>query len=145
MPDTATEPEVVESGAPDKGLMRRPDVPVTLSELAALKREAREIIEARVEILATVRKAALRSTSPPDWILFKSPDEEGGQIVGYLQDAGADRVRDLFGINVFDVSAPEKIATNDPRVFHYLIRGSGRCTLTRQIVEQIEGGRSSTD
>jgi hypothetical protein len=131
---------------PQTGLaLRRPDVPVTLSELAALKGEALEIIEARVQVLATLRKAAIRSTSPEDWILFKSPDEQGGQIVGYLQDCGCDRVRDLYGIEVFNISRPEKIGGNDPKVFHYLITGSGRCKLTRQVVEDIEGGRSSTD
>jgi len=125
--------------------LRRPDIPVTLSELAALKGEAIEVIEARVQVLETLRRAAIRATSPEDWILFKSPDEQGGQIVGYLQDAGADRVRDLYGINIFDISRPEKIVGNDPTIFHYLISGSGRCNLTRQVVEEMEGGRSSTD
>jgi len=140
--DTATiEPEVVGQALE----LRRPDVPVDVTELAARKGEAIEIIEARNLILATVRKAAIRATHPEDWILFKSPDEQGGQIVGYLQDAGADRVRDFWGIEVFKVSAPEKIATNDPKDFMYLQRGSGRCKLTRQVVEEIEGGRSSKD
>jgi hypothetical protein len=125
--------------------LRRPDVPVTVSELAALKGEALEVIEARVQILETIRKAALRATHPEDWVLFKAPEEHGGQIVGYLQDSGADRVRDLYGIEVFGVSQPEKISTNDPAVFHYVISGSGRCRLTLQAVEAIEGGRSSTD
>jgi hypothetical protein len=124
---------------------RRPDIPVTLSELAAMKGEAIEVIEARVLVLETLRKAAIRATSPEDWVLFKAPEEHGGQIVGYLQDAGADRVRDLYGIEVYDISKPEKIVGNDPTVFHYLVSGSGRCKLTRQVVEQIEGGRSSTD
>lgn len=131
--------------APSKLAMRRPDTPVTLSELAALKGEALEVIEARVQVLETLRKAAIRATSPEDWLLFKSPEEDGGQVVGYLQDAGADRVRDLYGIEIYDVSKPEKIAGNDPNVFHYLITGSGRCKLTRQVIEHVEGGRSSTD
>jgi hypothetical protein len=125
--------------------LRRPDIPVTLSELAALKGEAVEVIEARVQVLATLRKAAIRATSPEDWLLFKAPEEQGGQIVGYLQDCGADRVRDLYGIEVFGISSPEKVPGQQPGEFMYLISGSGRCKLTRQIVEQIEGGRSSTD
>lgn len=125
--------------------LRRPDAPVTVSDLAALKGEALEVIEARVQILETIRKAALRATHPEDWVLFRAPEEHGGQIVGYLQDSGADRVRDLYGIEVFGVSHPEKILTNDPDVFHYLITGSGRCRLTMQTIEAIEGGRSSTD
>lgn len=125
--------------------LRHPAVPVTVSDLAAMKGAALEIIEARVQVIDTLRKAAIRATSPPDWLLFKSPDEQGGQVVGYLQDCGADRVRDLWGIEVFGVSTPEKITGNDPAVFHYIIGGSGRCKLTGQTLEAVEGGRSSTD
>jgi hypothetical protein len=125
--------------------LRRPDVPTDLNELAAHKSEAIDIIEARAAVLTTLRKAAIASTSPEDWLLFKSPVEHGGQVVAYLQDCGADRVRDLYGIEIFDVSRPERILSNDPAVFHYLIRGSGRCKLTRQLLVDVEGGRSSTD
>lgn len=125
--------------------LRRPDVPVTLTELAALKSGAIEVIDARWQIVATLRKASIRLTSPEDWLLFKSPEEQGGQVVGYLQDCGADRVRDLWGIEIHSISKPEKIVGNDPAVFHYLITGSGRCKLTRQELEEVEGGRSSTD
>lgn len=126
-------------------LIRSPQTPTTINELAALKGEALEVIEARVQVIETLRRASIRATSPADWLLFKSPEEQGGQIVGYLQDAGADRVRDLWGIEIFGISAPEKVTGNDPAVFHYIIRGSGRCKLTRQILEEVEGGRSSTD
>lgn len=125
--------------------LRRPDVPITIADLAARKAEGIEIIEARGVVLATARKIGLRLTSPPDWVLFKAPEEHGGQIVGYLQDAGADRVRDVTGIEIFDVSTPEKVVGAQPGEFHYIVRGSGRCKLTGQIVETMEGGRSSTD
>lgn len=125
--------------------MRNPAVPTTLAELAARKGEAIEIIEARVTVLETLRRASLRATHPEDWILFKSPEDQGGQIVGYLQDCGCDRVRDIWGIEVFDISKPEKINGTAPEAFHYLVTGSGRCSLTRQQVEAMEGGRSSLD
>lgn len=125
--------------------LRSPSVPATLNDLAALRGEARAVVESRVQVLTTLRRAALGMTHPPDWVLFKSPDEHGGQIVGYLQDAGCDRVRDLLGIEVFEVSKPERIAGDAPGVFHYLITGAGRCKLTRQTIEGIEGGRGSTD
>jgi hypothetical protein len=125
--------------------LRRPDVPADLNELAAQKDQALDIIDARAKVLATLRKAAIGATSPEDWLLFRSPVEQGGQVTAYLQDCGADRVRDLYGIEIFNVSRPERLATNDPNVFHYLIRGDGRCKLTRQTVVDIEGGRSSTD
>jgi hypothetical protein len=131
---------------PDRTLeLRRPDVPTTLTDLAALKGEAIEIIEARAQVLQTLRTQAIRATHPEDWLLFKAPAEHGGQVVAYLQDCGCDRVRDLFGIEVFEISRPEKISGADAGVFHYVISGSGRCKLTRQTVESMEGGRSSTD
>lgn len=141
--DTATEhdAELVDEAA--TGLeLRRPDTPVTLSELAARKGEALEIIDARVQILDVLRRAAIRATSPQDWVLFKSPDDN---ITGYLQDAGCERVRDLSGIEIFKVGTMQRISTNDPDVFHYIVSGSGRRKLTGQVVENVEGGRSSTD
>lgn len=125
--------------------LRHPATPATINELAAYKGEALEIIDARVQVITTLRMASLRATHPEDWVLFKSPEEHGGQVVGYLQDAGADRVRDLWGIEVYGVSKPEKVAGDDRGVFHYIISGSGRCKTTGQIIEAIEGGRSSTD
>jgi len=125
--------------------LRRPDVPTTLGELATLKGEALEIIETRATILHTLRVAAIRATHPEDWLLFKSPEEQGGQIVAYLQDCGCDRVRDLFGIEVFEITPPQRIAGTEAGSFHYVITGSGRCKFTRQAVESMEGGRSSTD
>lgn len=125
--------------------LRRPDVPTTIEQLAARKGEAVEIIEARGLILSTARLLGIKHTHPEDWVLYKAPEDAGGQVVAYLQDAGCDRVRDIFGIEVFDVSRPEKIAGTEAGVFHYVISGSGRCRLTLQVVEAMEGGRSSTD
>ncbi len=139
----AVDAEVVD--AEPKHLIRHPGAPTNLNELAGRKGEAVEIIEARVQVVETLRRASIRLTSPPDWLLFKAPDDQGGQIVGYCQDSGAERFRDLWGIDVFDVSDPEKIAGNDPAVFTYIVRGSGRCRITGQTLEQIEGARSSTD
>jgi hypothetical protein len=139
------EPEIVEEETPTAIERRGPTTPTTLAELAALKGEALEIVEARVQVLQTLRKAAIRATSPEDWLLFKAPDHSGGQVVGYLQDSGADRVRDLYGIEIFNVSMPEKVAGGNPGEFHYIISAAGRCKLTGQVVENMEGGRSSTD
>lgn len=130
----------------DRALMiRSPAIPTTIAELAHLKGEALEILEARVRILETLHKSALRMTSPPDWVLFKSPEEHGGQVVGYLQDCGAERCRDLYGIEIFNVSTPQKIPGATPAEFFYVITGDGRCSITRQQVEAMEGGRSSTE
>jgi hypothetical protein len=122
--------------------LRHPAVPVTVNDLAALRGEAVEIIEARILVLETARMRAIRMTHPEDWVLFKAPDD---RITGYLQDAGCDRVRDITGIEVFGISEPEKITSSDGKSFMYLIRGNGRSRLTMQVVEQMEGGRMSTD
>lgn len=122
--------------------MEHPSREVGLAELAARKGEGLAIIEARAKILETLRKAAIRATSPEDWLLFK---DRVGAVIGYLQDCGCDRVRDLYGIEIRDVGRPEKVAGEDGESFTYLIEGGGYCGITHQTVESIEGGRSSTD
>jgi hypothetical protein len=129
----------------DKINIRRPDIPVTLGELAALKGDALEVVDARVQILDTLRRASIRATHPEDWVLFKARDEDGGQIVGFLEDAGTDRVRAIWGIRIFNVSRPDKIVGNDPGDFLILLTGDGECAITHEIVEQVEGGRGSKD
>ena len=143
MSENTIEPEIVDR--PSGLELRRPGVPVDLNDLAARRSEGVQIIQSRQLILETLRKAAIRVTSPADWVLYKAPDEAGGQIVGYLQDCGCDRLRDLYGIEIFDVSPAQKLSADDPNVFHYLVTGSGRCKLTGQILEVVEGGRSSAD
>jgi hypothetical protein len=138
------DPDVVEQ-PPDALALRHPAVPTTLAELAALRGEAIEVIHARVQILATVRSASLAAVSPPDLVLFKARDEDGGQVVAYLEDVGAQRVRSLWGVSIFDVSNPEKVAGTAPDDFYYIVRGSGRCALTGQVVENVEGGRGSKE
>lgn len=117
-------------------------VPVTLTDLAAHKSEAIEIIESRIQILTTLRKAALRATYPEDWLLFRTRD---GRVTGYLQDAGAERVRDLYGIDIYNLGRPERVNGLNPGEFTYLVSGDGRCRLTGQVLEGAEGGRSSGD
>jgi hypothetical protein len=122
--------------------VRHPAVPVSLDELAALKGAALEVMEARIQILETARFRAIRMTHPEDWVLFKSPDD---RITAYLQDAGCERVRDILGIEIFDVTTPEKVTAADGKSFGYIITGRGRSRLTLQEVEAMEGGRESTD
>jgi len=145
MTEDVLDPDVDEPTSEEIGLVRRlrqPGIPVTMNELAARKGEAIEILEARIQILETARKRGIRMTSPEDWVLFKSPDD---RITGYLQDAGCDRIRDITGIEVFAVSEPVRIAAADGQSFIYIVKGSGRSKLTMQIVEEMEGGRGSTD
>jgi hypothetical protein len=123
--------------------LRNPGVPVTLDTLAAaLSGQAVEIIEARAAIIDTARRRAIRMTHPEDWVLHKSPD---GRITGYLQDSGCDRVRDIWGIEVFNVSQPQKVALAAGAAFMYLLSADGRSRLTMATVEGVEGGRPSDD
>jgi hypothetical protein len=122
--------------------------PETLEQIAALGDGGNEIVRARIQVLTTLRKASIQATNPEDWLLFRAEDKRdmSERIVGYLQDAGCDRVASLWGIEIFGIDKPERIMANDGTAnFMYLIRGSGRCSITRQTVEQIEGGRSSAD
>lgn len=123
-------------------VLRDPRVPVTIDQLAALRGQALEVLDARVLVLETARRKAIRMTYPPDWVLFKAPD---GAVTGYLQDVGADRVRDVLGIEVFNVSAYERVTSADGASFVYLVTGDGRSRLTLQTVERMEGGRGSDD
>ncbi|MCK5318249.1 MAG: hypothetical protein KAJ55_10055 [Anaerolineales bacterium] len=140
-PPTKVEVETVPE-EPRNLPMEHPGREVGLAELAARKGEGLAIIEARAKILETLRKAAIRATSPEDWLLFR---DKVGAVIGYLQDCGCDRVRDLYGIEVQNVGRPEKVSGEDGGSFTYLIMGGGYCGITHQTVEAIEGGRSSTD
>ena len=123
--------------------LRHPAAPLTLDALAARqKAEAVEIIDARAAIIDTARRRAIRMTHPEDWVLHKSPD---GRITAYLQDSGCDRVRDIWGVEVFNVSTPQKVALADGAAFMYLVSGDGRARLTMATVEGVEGGRPSDD
>lgn len=142
-PEPVDDVDDAPTNAPADTLARRhPATPITLTDLAAMKGAAQEIINARAAIVETLRVQSLRLTHPADHVLNRAPD---GQVVSYLQDGGCDRVRDIWGIEVFGVGAPQKVAGNAPGEFHYLIIGSGRCKLTGQVLENVEGGRSSTD
>jgi hypothetical protein len=137
--------DTIPDSHPDTIALRRPDVPTDLGALAALKGEATDIVRARVQVIVTLRTESIRLSHPEDWVLFKARQEDGGQVVGYLEDAGCERVRGLWGIRIYNVSHPEKIVGNDPADFMYVVTGDGECSITHEIVEAMEGGRSSQD
>jgi len=116
-------------------------IPHTLDELAARKRDAMTIVEARIDVLKRVRVWALRSTWPQDFVLFRSDD---GLVIAYLEDAGCDRIRPYFGIEIVGVTEPAKTTMADGS-YYYTIRAGGICKLTGEILEPVEGGRASTD
>lgn len=128
--------------APTTLALRDPRVPATLDDLAALRGQAIEVVETRATVLETLRKRGIRLTVPEDWLLFRNAQ---GRITGYLSDAGAGRLRDLIGIEVFDVEEPRRLMAGDGQSFMYVQRASGRAKTTGQVVEKVEGGRASTE
>lgn len=139
--DDEAQPEA-EATAPTTIALRSPSVPITIAELAALREEtAVSIITARNRTLQTMVAYAIGLTHPADWTAYKAPD---GAIRCYLGDDGCARVRPFFGISIFNVSAPMRIDEADGS-FMYFVTCDARCALTGQSVEQIEGGRSSTE
>lgn len=141
-PEDFVDAEEIKEPPPETALeLRRPSTPATLSEIAALGGEGVKIVQARVQILQTLKAASIAMTHPEDWLLFKDKD---GNIKCYLMDAGCDRISALWGIEVFNISDPVKITAED-KSFCYVVVGDGRCAITGQVVEKIEGMRASTD
>ena len=133
----------VDLDGPETTALQRTQTPVhTLTGLSALKGEAVEVIGAATQVLTTLRNNGLRMLHPTDCLSFKHPN---GQVTVYVQDCGTQRFRDLFGIEIYNVSEPVKVQGTTPGDFMYIVRGDGRSKFTGQRVENIEGGRSSTD
>lgn len=141
-PATEHDVDVDPETSPSSLALRSTSVPVTLVDLAARQGEAVQIIEARVQVLNTARTHAMKMTHPEDWVLFKSKDD---RITGYLEDAGCERVRPIFGISIFAVEEPVKVTAQDGKSFAIIVRGCGRSSLTLDKVEGAEGVRESTE
>jgi len=142
--DAIADEPLVDEGS----LQLRPGaVPVTIEELAALSSiaAAQRNIEARFTIVDTIRARAAMSTFPTDWVVFKQPAEQGGQVTGYLMDAGAKRALGGAGIEVFHVSEPQRIEGVEPGTFSIRFYADGRSHITGQTIEKVLGSRSSTD
>lgn len=121
--------------------LRHPGVPATVDQIAALGADGIKIVKARHQVLDSLRAASILMTYPEDWLLFRGRD---GEIKCYLQDAGCDRIAPLWGIEVFDIQPPERLPGPGDQ-FCWIQIGSGRCAMTNQVVERMEGMRDSTD
>jgi hypothetical protein len=137
----ATDVDVEEKTVGGALALRNPQVPATLDAMAALRGDATAVLDARITVLETARKRALRMIAPQDVNLYR--DREG-TTTGYISDAGMQRVRDVLGVEVYNVTTPEKVALGDGS-FMYIQSASGRSKLTTQVVEDVEGGRSSSE
>lgn len=136
------DPEIVEEE--DSLDLRRPDVPITLEEIAALgAEESEQIIKARVQIIKTLRSASIRQTHPSDWVLYK--DTNTGRVLAFLEDKGCQRLMDLWGIEITKITAPERHNAEDGNSYSFNIMGDGFCKLTRRAMVSVEGVRYSTE
>jgi hypothetical protein len=109
--------------------------PQTISVLAA--KDVKKAAEAAAEL----QSASIRLTYPSDWIVFRAKD---GQITGYLQDAGCQRVRPLWGISFAKFSPRTDLEESTTPDGHYLVDAyvEGLCALTGETLQEI-GHRDS--
>ena len=116
--------------------------PQSIHDIAALKGdEAIRIIETKDMILRRIRALSLRLTSPNDWVLFRTRD---GEVYGYVTEAGCQRFRQLWGIEINNVSDPRVEQESDGE-FSVTLTGDGYCNLTRLGVTGIIGQRGSRE
>ncbi len=121
---------------PDTGLVKAQSV--TIEQLAN-DDLGLEKVERGIAIMKTLRAASIALTFPHDWVLFKAED----RITGYLQDAGCQRVKDLWGIEITDIQDYIRAEDPDTKDFSYSITGNGFSKRTAQLVENITGTRYS--
>lgn len=127
---------------PDAVELRKPSIPTTINELAALdEKKGLAIIEARSEILNALRVAAIKLTMPNDYVLFKTDE---GRISAFLSDSGCDRVKKLFGIQISNLGPMDRIEAKDG-TFAYRITADGACGVTGESVFGMEGVRYSDE
>lgn len=132
-PETYTSPPRMELQLP---------APTSLEQVAAMHETAAKVIDARIDIVKRLRVASLKLTNPEDWVLNQNRD---GRVTGYLQDAGCERIQPLWGIDVFNVGEPQRMASTDDDSFCYWMTGDGRSRFTGGSVEGAMGVRYSND
>lgn len=115
-----------------------PVTPYSLQDLAASE-EGEVVIQRTVDLVRALRAASIALTYPHDWVLFKADE----RITGFCQDAGCDRFRDFWGIEVFDLGPWERNEDNETKDFSWSITASGRSLRTGQVVHNITGVRYS--
>lgn len=91
--------------------------------------------------LMELQSASIRLTQPEDWVLFRSKD---GAEICFLQDAGCERVRALWGIDFASVSLKRDVEDHQLPDGNFVaeVIVSGTCRLTGETIEEM-GFRSS--
>ncbi len=109
--------------------------PRTISVLAAS-----DVKQAEAAARA-LQEAAIRLTFASDWIIFEAKD---GARLGYLQDAGCQRVRALWGIDFSRCSPRDDLEESTTPDGHFCVEAyvEGHCKLTGETIQEF-GWRSS--
>lgn len=128
------EGEVVDQ---ETGLAQR-SIPVTIDQLANAE-DGLVVLERGIQIIKTLRAASIALTMPQDWVLFKADD----RITGFLQDAGCERIFDLWGIEQYDLSDPYRTDDKETGHFSISIDGAAFSKRTGNHVEKVTGVRYS--
>lgn len=141
-PPEGPEPEVGLS-ADQRMALRSPGLGGNVVGLSMIPDRARDILQARIDILRTLRTASIKATFATDWLKFYNKDT--GQEMAYLQDSGCERVIKLWNIVSIDgvPPVPEKFSADGQ--FQWVFRGSAKSEMTGEQALDIEGTRYSDD
>ena len=119
------------------GMAARPALTVDIVSIESPER-AEAIIQNRIRVLRTLRRASMAETRGSDWTLGRAKD---GRITASLRASGAQKVRKYWGISIFPHSADVRVTTSldGQRVFE--ITGDAVCATTGEREANIRGYR----
>jgi len=121
---------------------------LSLIDELTMMEKASELFDRRAALLAQARESAIRRTSPQDWVLFK---DKGGNVTGMLCKSGAEKVADIYGIQIYNLRPLGQGSVFEPRMekdgeeVRYYGWLDAVSLVTGRRVESIEFGRSSSE
>lgn len=123
-----------------------------LARLAAME-NALEVIERQEAIVTTIRKSALRLTSPADWVRMKGKHEPDEQAFCLLKSSGARKIGPQFyaialtevgPVDGQGVLRPIEEKGEDGEV-RFTLFGTAHVGLTGETIRGLKGSRSSSE
>lgn len=119
-----------------------------VDQIAHMER-AVELFEMRSKLIESCRLAAIKATSPSDWVLFK---DRGGVATAMLCNSGANIAAQYYGIDVYNlrpirdgIFRPLEEKDQETGEIRYSCWFDARSNVTGQQVKDIEAGRSSSE
>ena len=111
----------------------RPLTPIAASELAG-REDGLVIVERKAQILTSLRRASIASTTPHDGTLYKAE----ARITGYLESLACWNLRPLWGVDTVNPGEPYKIEHEDG-TFAWAIEAEGYCNVTNTAISRAMG------